>query len=294
MTYSQILLPPGTLWKKLQETTHHALQCGALIPISTKSEFVEQDGVIFLVRVLSNLNRKQSAQKKQDQIIKVSGTDFNPFLPYQEDLFVADISETHVCILNKFNVVNYHLLIITRAFVEQERLLTGEDLAAMWACLAEFDGLAFYNGGKVAGASQRHKHLQIIPLAETEIPIAPLLTTAKLENGITTIPAFPFLHAFTAFSPDETPQDILSKYYALLDMVSITATDNLQQSAAYNFLATRNWMLVVPRLKEDFISIPINSLGFAGSLLVKNSAQMQLVKDIGPMNILKNVAISNI
>ncbi|MEB3146550.1 MAG: phosphorylase [Cylindrospermopsis raciborskii 1523720] len=294
MTYSQILLPPGTLWKKLQETTHHALQCGALIPISTKSEFVEQDGVIFLVRVLSNLNRKQSAQKKQDQIIKVSGTDFNPFLPYQEDLFVADISETHVCILNKFNVVNYHLLIITRAFVEQERLLTGEDLAAMWACLAEFDGLAFYNGGKVAGASQRHKHLQIIPLAETEIPIAPLLTTAKLENGITTIPAFPFLHAFTAFSPDETPQDILSKYYALLDMVSITATDDLQQSAAYNFLATRNWMLVVPRLKEDFISIPINSLGFAGSLLVKNSAQMQLVKDIGPMNILKNVAISNI
>ncbi|MCH4904265.1 phosphorylase [Cylindrospermopsis raciborskii CHAB3438] len=294
MTYSQILLPPGTLWKKLQETTHHALQCGALIPISTKSEFVEQDGVIFLVRVLSNLNRKQSAQKKQDQIIKVSGTDFNPFLPYQEDLFVADISETHVCILNKFNVVNYHLLIITRAFVEQESLLTGEDLAAMWACLAEFDGLAFYNGGKVAGASQRHKHLQIIPLAETEIPIAPLLTTAKLENGITTIPAFPFLHAFTAFSPDETPQDILSKYYALLDMVSITATDDLQQSAAYNFLATRNWMLVVPRLKEDFISIPINSLGFAGSLLVKNSAQMQLVKDIGPMNILKNVAISNI
>jgi len=53
-------------------------------------------------------------------------------------------------------------------------------------------------------------------------------------------------------------------------------------------------MLVVPRLKEDFVSIPINSLGFAGSLLVKNSAQMQLVKDIGPMNILKNVAISNI
>lgn len=297
MPYSQILLPPGTLWKKLQQTTQHALQCGALIPISTESEFVAQDGVNFLVRIFSNLNRKQIAQNKQDQIINVSRTDFNPFLPYQEDLFVADISETHVCILNKFNVVDYHLLIITRAFVEQESLLTEEDFAAMWACLAEFDGLAFYNGGKIAGASQRHKHLQIIPLAGTEIPMAPLLTTAlttaNLENGITTIPGLPFLHAFTTFSPDETPQDTLAKYHALLDMVNITAIDDYRQSAAYNFLATRNWMLVVPRLKEDFVSIPVNSLGFAGSLLVKNSAQMQLVKDIGPMNILKNVAISN-
>ncbi len=64
MTYNQILLPPGTLWKKLQETTHHALECGALIPISTESEFVEQDGVIFLVRILSNLNHKQKCPKK--------------------------------------------------------------------------------------------------------------------------------------------------------------------------------------------------------------------------------------
>ena len=29
--------------------------------------------------------------------------------------------------------------------------------------LAEVEGLAFFNGGTVAGASQPHKHLQVVP-----------------------------------------------------------------------------------------------------------------------------------
>ena len=37
-------------------------------------------------------------------------------------------------------------------------------LEEMNAILAEFDGLGFYNGGETAGASQPHKHLQIVPL----------------------------------------------------------------------------------------------------------------------------------
>ncbi|MEO0971318.1 MAG: phosphorylase, partial [Cyanobacteria bacterium J06639_18] len=33
----------------------------------------------------------------------------------------------------------------------------------------------------------------------------------------------------------------------------------------------------------------VNSLGFAGSLLVKNQAQMDQLKQIGPMTLLKEV-----
>ena len=123
---SGILLKPGTLWQKVVDRTSHALQCGALLTIPTDYEFVEQNGVKFLVRILSNLDRKYQAKKKQDRDT-ATGKDFNPFLPYEEDLFVADISATHVCILNKFNVVGYHLLIVTRAFEEQESLLTLQD-----------------------------------------------------------------------------------------------------------------------------------------------------------------------
>lgn len=288
----KILLEPGTLWNKVKQTTAQALECGALKSIPTEFEFVEQNGVKFLVRILANLNRKKAEQEKQEKQTSQTGKEFNPFLPYEQNLFVADISETHVCLLNKFNVVDFHLLIITRSFEEQERLLTLEDFTAMWACLADFDGLVFYNGGKIAGASQRHKHLQIVPISGKEIPIAALLETAKFTDNITTIPGLPFIHAFTNFAPEETARVRLSKYYALLEKVGIQTVDDNKQSGAYNFLATREWMLIVPRLQEEFESISINSLGFAGALLVRNAEQMQLVKDIGPMNILKNVAIN--
>ncbi len=305
MAQGKILLKPGTLWTSVKERTEHALQCGALLSIPTEFEFVEQDGVRFLVRILSNLNRKKAAKEKQKKQSATSAQEFNPFLPYEEDLFVADISNTHVCILNKFNVVDYHLLIITRAFEEQESLLTLEDFAAMWSCLADFDGLAFYNSGKTAGASQRHKHLQLVPLplapSGPQIPIEPLLTAAQFQESIPSgavgftniIPKLPFLHTFAPLNPDwmQSPftaaQATLEVYRNLLDAVGL----DTRQSGAYNLLATREWMLIVPRSHEHFQSISVNSLGFAGALLVRNATEMEILKAQGPMTILKNVAV---
>ena len=297
MAQGKILLKPGTLWTSVKEQTEHALQCGALLSIPTEFEFIEQDNVRFLVRILSNLNRKKAAKEKQEKQSATSGQEFNPFLPYEKDLFVADISNTHVCILNKFNVVDYHLLIITRGFEEQESLLTLEDFTAMWACLADFDGLAFYNSGKIAGASQRHKHLQLVPLplapSGPQIPIEPLLTAAQFQNS-NTIPKLPFVHAFAPLnsnwvqSPFAGGQATLEVYRTLLHAVGLDA----RQSGAYNLLATREWMLIVPRSHEHFQSISVNSLGFAGALLVRNAAEMEILKTQGPMTILKNVAVS--
>jgi ATP adenylyltransferase len=302
MGQGKILLQPGTLWTSIKQRTEHALQCGALLSIPTEFEFVEQDGVRFLVRILSNLNRKKAAQEKQKTQSATSGKEFNPFLPYEQDLCVADISDTHVCILNKFNVVDYHLLIITRAFEEQENLLTLEDFAAMWACLADFDGLAFYNGGKIAGASQRHKHLQLVPLtlagSGSQIPIEPLLAFAQFQNSIATIPGLPFVHAFATLDSDWAKSPLIAAeatlecYHSLLRAVGIEAIDGNRQSSAYNFLATREWMLIVPRSQEHFQSISVNSLGFAGALLVRNEQEMEILKKQGPMTMLKNVAFS--
>ncbi|MFM7406556.1 MAG: DUF4922 domain-containing protein [Cuspidothrix sp.] len=291
MNQPKIVLEPGTLWTSIKTTTEQALKSGALKSIPTEMEIIEQDSIKFIVRILANLNRKKADKEKQDQKAAKTGKEFNPFLPYEEDLFVADISPTHVCILNKFNVVDHHLLIITRAFEEQESLLTLEDFTAMWACLVEFNGLVFYNGGKLAGASQRHKHLQIVPFSGADIPISPLIKTAKFPNE-GTIPEFPFLHGLINLEIDESAEVTLEKYHYLLNNLGITALENNIQSGAYNLLITREWMLIVPRQHEEFNSISINSLGFAGALLVKNQQQMQLVKDISPMNILSKVTFS--
>jgi ATP adenylyltransferase len=298
----QITLKPGTLWQRMLEQTEFGLECGALQPIPTTYEFVEEKGIRFLVRILANLERKEQAKKDQNQKTAKSGKDFNPFLPYDKDLFVADISKTHLCLLNKYNVVEHHLLIITREFEEQDNPLNVRDFEAMWACLNEFESLAFYNAGTLAGASQRHKHLQIVPLPFTsegaKIPIEPALSEVEFVDQIGKVPAFSFAHAVAKLDPSwgdsvgKAAEKTLELYHQLLREVGLFPGEELDETQpldAYNFLATRDWMLVVPRKEEFFEGISINSLGFAGALLVKNQGQMQQLKECGPMRVLEEV-----
>ena len=308
---SERSLIPGTLWERTVAQTQHALQSGALLTIPTDYEFVEQGGVRFLVRVLANLVRKDAANQQEQKSITTSGKDSNPFLPYEEDLFVADISETHVCLLNKFNVVDAHLLIITRKFEKQESLLNLHDFEAVGKCLAEIEGLVFYNAGKIAGASQPHKHLQLVPFPLTPeglpLPIAPLFNSAVFQETTTpegevfriaTLPELPFAHAFMQIAPnwvnapDQAAEVSLRCYSWLLQTIGLSnGLDEDGQLGAYNLLVTREWMLLVPRSQESFQSISVNSLGFAGTLFVQNQQQMQILKHYGPMMVLSQVGV---
>jgi ATP adenylyltransferase len=227
----------------------------------------------------------------------------NPFLPYDPDLFVSEISQTHVALLNKFNVVDHHLVIVTRSFEPQEALLTNEDCAALLICLAEIDGLGFYNAGPAAGASQCHKHLQLIPLpasTEPRLPIEPLLRSVKMAGTTGMVPGLPFLHAYAPMDPEWIDQrsdgasSLLACYHSLLRAVgwSVEATvGNPAASAPYNLLVTRQWLLLVPRSEEYFEGISINALGFAGALLVKDAAQLAILRKQGPMSALQRVAL---
>ncbi|NJL40152.1 MAG: phosphorylase [Leptolyngbyaceae cyanobacterium SM1_4_3] len=309
------LLQPGTLWQRVIEQTEWAIAHSALLPIPTDCEFVEQAGIRFIVRIVANLVRKDEAQKnsKTRQASKASSDptvsqdkNFNPFLPYEEDLFVGNLSATHLCLLNKFNVVDHHLLIVTRAFEEQENWLNLRDFEAMWLTLAQVDGLVFYNAGQSAGASQRHKHLQLVPLPSTSdgvrVPIESLFGGVKFEhstNGhrVSTL-GLPFCHALIrweeiAGSPGVAAQVTLERYYTLLRAVDLLEGEvtGTRQSASYNLLATREWMLLVPRSQSSFNTIAINSLGFAGALLVRNQAQMDILKECSPLTVLQNVAL---
>jgi sulfate adenylyltransferase (ADP) / ATP adenylyltransferase len=305
MVYSpEAGLAPGALWSKIQQQARHALSCRALHPIDTRYEFMEQGGMRFLVRILANLVRKEKADL--DQQAK-PGQPFNPFLPYDPDLFVANLSPTHLCLLNKYNVVDHHILIVTRTFEDQDTWLTLADFAALAIGMAEIDGLAFYNGGRLAGASQRHKHLQLVPP-----PLCPDCSPLPLDTVIETLrifpdgqppnsqlpnnqpvesPRLPFRHGILALTAQSSPtgEMLLAAYHTLLAHVGVQWGQS-PQAFPYNLLVTRRWMMVVARQQESYKSIPVNSLGFAGSLLVKNSEQLELLKTLGPMTVLKQVA----
>ncbi len=217
---------------------------------------------------------------------------------------MADISDTHVAILNKFNVVEHHLLIITRRFEDQEALLTPDDFKALLTCMAEYSCLGFYNGGAAAGASQKHKHIQIVPLPLApegpQVPIGPLLAKASYKDGLGTVPAFPFLHVFARIGPEtvearsEAVEKTFALYCAMLNRAGMASPDEggiKRQSGPYCLLVAQDWMLLVPRSHEFFDSISVNSLGFAGALLVRDKEQMERVKSCGPMAVLREVGL---
>lgn len=298
-----IVLRQGTLWQEVVRRTEDALGTGALQPIPTDYAFVEDSGISFFVRVLSTLQKKDLERKKQDAAAE-AGKVRNPFLPYEQALFVADVSDTHVALLNKFNVVEHHVLIVTREFEDQEDLLTLNDFEALWACMNEYKSLGFYNGGAAAGASQRHKHLQVIPLPIAPhgpaVPIEPLIHAAEYDGEFGTIPAFPFRHVLvrnrTGFSePPMTAAKILFDQYsgmlAKMDMSGPAKDAPTRQSSPYCLLVTGAWMLLVPRTREFFGPVSVNSLGYAGALLVRDDSQMEMLKKHGPMEVLKAVSV---
>ncbi|HEX9020944.1 MAG TPA: phosphorylase, partial [Nitrospirota bacterium] len=123
-------LKKGTLWQAIVKTTEQALQSGALFPVPTDYTFLEDSGVRFFIRVLASLERKVEARKKQEEASR-KGKTINPFLPPEKKLTVADVSDTHIAVLNKFNVVEHHLLIITREFEDQDMLLSLKDFEAL-------------------------------------------------------------------------------------------------------------------------------------------------------------------
>lgn len=282
--------------------SRNALQNGALRPISTRGERIREGSVDFLVRIASSLARKAAEHARQAQQAHPSQTKTNPFLPYDERLFVSHVSDTHLCLVNKYQVLNNHILLITREFEPQENLLTLRDFEALWLCLAEKEALAFYNGGKVAGASQPHKHLQLVglPLVETgsAVPVQPLFDGLPADGSLSIATAAPFAHRAIrrAFEPGSDPFAMAAfsfrQYRAMLEAVGLNRADQEEaclQAGPYNLLATREWMLLVPRSNEFYESISINALAFAGTFFVKEEAQVELLRSAGPFAALRAV-----
>lgn len=224
----------------------------------------------------------------------------SPFLPYDRDLFVTTLPTGHICLLNKYNVLKNHLLLVTSEFVEQETPLEQADFVALWLCLAEFDGLAFYNSGETAGASQRHKHLQVAPLPIDHYtpspPIEAALADLHGQEEIDVVHSLPFVHAVARLTLDwranaETGAAILFHLYrALLDAIGCSLATG--RPAPYNLLLTRRWMMATPRTRSSYFGIPVNALGYAGSLLARNEEQLKFLRKVGPLSVLRRVGVT--
>ena len=263
----------------------------------------------FIVRSVSSRARKRAASG-----IPKDDARPNPFAPPDPELVIGAITPTHFGVLNKYPVVAHHLLIVTREFVDQEALLDATDFAALAACLRQIDGLGFYNGGREAGASQAHRHLQLVPLPLSaqrrsdawSVPIEAIFDQWSTGCGTMRLLRLPFRNAFAVLEPslfDDTDVAgrLLELYAVMLAACGLreesanddgrAANEPERQRGPYNLLVTRGWMLLVPRTQEQFGTISVNALGFAGSLFVRDQAEMEALRAAGPMSVLRAVSI---
>lgn len=299
---SEPLVPiePGTLGERLEQTRARALELGALQPIATHESLIPDGGVTFQVRQVDSLARKAAERARQPGGRPGADRRASPFLPPEPELALGALSETHFAVLNKFNVLDSHLLMVTRQWEDQETPLTLADMEVLAFCLGELDGLCFYNGGAAAGASQSHKHLQLVPLpldpGGPTVPMEPLLHADG--DGDTT--ALPFPHAFArldgpAVGRQPDAGGLHRIYLDLLQRIGIEPVEGgdgeLRQSGPYNLLVTRRWMLAVPRQAESVDGVSVNALGFAGSLFVKDDAGLSAVRRRGPMALIRAAVV---
>ena len=264
------------------QQSQRARDSGALVPLATA--LVEASGLEPFV-----LRRLLSATPKH---LRRAGPKPNPFLPWERDLEVERLGGTHLLLLNKYPVQEGHLLLITQQWKPQAGWLEPLD----WQALAQVDqdspGLWFFNSCAAAGASQPHRHLQLLPREPGSIccPLQPVIE-AQLAGEEPVWPWRYRLSRRTADNPSAAASELESIYRHHLAELGLGQPElDPAPRRPYNLLIAPQWILTVERVQEHWAGFSINALGFAGYLLITEGSDTAWLQHQGPWELLRAVA----
>jgi ATP adenylyltransferase len=272
--------PPAVgFWSEVVDRAEAALAQGAMHSFECALEFVQDGAVEFVIRIATNFPAGENAAGRTKAAPKLPP---NPFASPEPALVVRELTPTHRALLNKFSVLREHLLVVTREYVDQKVLLDERDFEALAICMQDAEVLGFYNGGTEAGASQSHKHLQVVTL-----PLSPRHSVPMDTLLGRTQPELPFRHGFARLATGQVsrPADMVRTYLELHRQAGLHAP------MPYNLLVTHEWMLLVPRARDRFEGVSINSLAFAGSFFVRDALHAHIIREAAPLSVLRSVAM---
>ena len=302
------------LWGKICSTYRLAQEKGAASLTRTSTETLEDQGFRYILKIAANLRDKPKPKKDKNAIQAK-----NPFLPPDPDLFVSQLATgRHSCVLNKFNLVAHHCIIITNEFRAQEEPLSASDFEACWEvlCCMPDGGLAYFNCGENSGASQPHKHIQCIPLPlaydDTGCPLeSPFqlkfhqgVLNAK-EGEVFSVHGLPFMHAAFGISQSFSHKDgrnvfeyIEKQYLVCMEYLAAKFVKSgipwSPQTDSYNILMTREYCVVIPRSSDDISGVGCNAMGYAGSFFLASKEEIEQVKRLGPSHVLRTLGFANV
>ena len=282
-----------TYWTRALEQSERALKSGALVPLSTSLER--------LFRSPESHFELRTLESRLPKHLKREGPKPNPFQPWDVKLEVARLDPGHAVILNKYPVQRGHMLLIRNEWAAQDGWLTVADWRALVHVDHDTSGLWFFNSGPIAGASQPHRHLQLLPRRkdETSCP-RDLWFQKRLQSPESIKPkSDPVWNCCSVVSRsnysneiDEQAQDLYDSYLSLSEQLGIGDPSQDQRPRSfYNLLLTPEWMAMVRRRREGAAGFSINALGFAGYLLATASADLNWLKTYGPEALLGEVVL---
>lgn len=222
---------------------------------------------------------------------------------------IAPIEPEHLLVLNKFAIVPEHFILITREFKLQTNLLDDADLAAVYACIqayhdhkTEDELFAFFNSGEHSGASQPHRHVQLLPVARMRDGLDGETKWGVLADKLADLNdpgAKPPLATFASrLRPGMTPSDLRAVYLSLYEQACTAAgapTPSVENGGAarisYNLAMTRDTMVLCPRRAEGDVvrdaegnevgRLALNGTVLAGTALVKSEEEWDALRGDG-------------
>ncbi|KIE02731.1 5',5'''-P-1,P-4-tetraphosphate phosphorylase 2, partial [Metarhizium majus ARSEF 297] len=166
---ARALSAPSNLPSLVKATFAKALSGGDLHYFPTKVSVLPVNSVPFQLRFSPALANKPKPPQQDASSSPKQPSD--PFANPPPALYIADVGPSHYLVLNKFAIVPEHFILATKEFKQQTDALEEADLEATLACIEAFEpadgeGLfAFFNSGEHSGASQPHRHIQLLPIA---------------------------------------------------------------------------------------------------------------------------------
>ena len=268
-------------WEKALEQTRLSIDDESLYPLKTKiitSDLYQKKDFIIRKLDTSKFNKKRIYGPKQ-----------NPFCPWEKILEIDKIGYDHQLILNKYPVQKGHILLITNTWKPQNGWLDINDWKAIQKVNSDTSGLWFFNSSPIAGASQPHRHIQLLRRSNDEIscPRENWFLEMKSDQDIDSklkrnviVRKFDFL------------DNSMCLYELYLELCMKLGLGNLYSDRKprhpYNLLITNKWIAIIKRSHDHIHGFSINGLGFAGYLLVTEKSDVNYLKEFGPEKLLES------
>ena len=268
-------------WEKALEQTNVSVNKNSLYPLETKvvtRDFYEKNDFIIRKIDISKFKKKICYGPKQ-----------NPFNPWEKILEIEKIGNYHQLILNKYPVQKGHILLITNSWKPQNGWLDINDWDAIQKVNKDTSGLWFFNSSPIAGASQPHRHIQLLRRTYGEVSCPREKWFLDLETSNNNDTYLKKSIVVSKFNFLENTSYIYNLYLKLTKKIGLGDPINDEKPKyPYNILITNNWIAIIRRRFDDIHGFSINGLGFAGYLLITEKSDTNYLKKFGPEKLLEN------